>query len=603
MAYEMTVASCFILVLHIAINLSVVKGQLPTTQPNATNQDCICKPLDKICKCTLIVQPTLTMIYMGQLIKPDKGILRYHSGTKKGQELTPAEAAKVLTADGQTSRLVISVNGQFSGPRIEVYENQTIEIKVVNNHHTDSITIHFHGLHQRDTPWMDGVAFVTQCPILAGQTFVHRFKAYPPGTSLYHAHIGDQRSQGLYGPIVVRAIETKSDSTKPVKRQDEIIVTLQDWNHELDAETAFYRAMSPEFNLRTGDTINNTKSLDGAMFSHFVFHSGLINGKGRYWYNKTVNNGAPLEKFIVHYGKTYYFRVISASTLYPMRIYIEGQTLTLKASDVSTLKPIEVQSIILHPGERYDFEWKAPASSTKKEILLIAKTLETDESLGRHKYHAAEAIIEFAENPDRPNPDPVNDHKENCTETDKCVVFNCPFGNYGSVDRTCLNFNNATIDDPRKRYDRILGNTVNEEYFFNFGFPGTPGHAPGSVNGRQFIFPTMSLLTEPGLLLSPCNEQECTKNGTCSCTYSKELRYNKLVQMTFINLGNGSGWTHPIHMHGHFFYVMKMGLGKSFCKPFMLFFSTRKSIIILAHRLLILTKCCGQSRLRSESFV
>jgi FtsP/CotA-like multicopper oxidase with cupredoxin domain len=25
------------------------------------------------------------------------------------------------------------------------------------------------------------------------------------------------------------------------------------------------------------------------------------------------------------------------------------------------------------------------------------------------------------------------------------------------------------------------------------------------------------------------------------------------------NIGNGSGWSHPIHLHGHSFYVMKMG--------------------------------------------
>ena len=28
------------------------------------------------------------------------------------------------------------------------------------------------------------------------------------------------------------------------------------------------------------------------------------------------------------------------------------------------------------------------------------------------------------------------------------------------------------------------------------------------------------------------------------------------------NLGNGRGWSHPVHLHGHYFYVMKMGFGK-----------------------------------------
>ena len=65
--------------------------------------------------------------------------------------------------------------------------------------HTDSTIVHWHGIHQRESPEWDGVAFISQTPILPGQ----KFRAKPHGTSFYHAHIGDQRSMGLYGGFVV----------------------------------------------------------------------------------------------------------------------------------------------------------------------------------------------------------------------------------------------------------------------------------------------------------------------------------------------------------------------------------------------------------------
>ena len=41
---------------------------------------------------------------------------------------------------------------------------------------SDSAAVHWHGLHQKGTPWMDGVAYITQCPIGPGQTFTYKFK-------------------------------------------------------------------------------------------------------------------------------------------------------------------------------------------------------------------------------------------------------------------------------------------------------------------------------------------------------------------------------------------------------------------------------------------
>ena len=73
-------------------------------------------------------------------------------------------------------RSVITVNNTIPGPPIIAFENQDLVVHVTNHLLSDAVTIHWHGLHQRGTPFMDGVAYVTQCPINAGQMFTYRFQ-------------------------------------------------------------------------------------------------------------------------------------------------------------------------------------------------------------------------------------------------------------------------------------------------------------------------------------------------------------------------------------------------------------------------------------------
>ena len=81
----------------------------------------------------------------------------------------------MITTDG-TSRGVIAVNNTIPGPALVVYEGQELLIHVRNRLLSEAITIHWHGLHQKNTPFMDGVAFITQCPIGPGQIFTYKFK-------------------------------------------------------------------------------------------------------------------------------------------------------------------------------------------------------------------------------------------------------------------------------------------------------------------------------------------------------------------------------------------------------------------------------------------
>ncbi|KAH3735401.1 uncharacterized protein LOC127850288 isoform X2 [Dreissena polymorpha] len=522
-------------------------------QPHATSADTVCKDLETVCTVTLVIEHKLTMI-----LEKDKDLIYAYNGelysSQRSRKLGPVETREVITADGASSRLVITINGQFPGPRIETYVDQTLKVKIVNKLHTDSVTVHFHGIHQKGTPWMDGVAFISQCPILPGQSFEHVFKAYPPGTSMYHAHIGDQRSMGLYGAFIVYPRKDPA-----IIGLHQIVALLQDWNHLMDPETAYQRMLTEQFDFTTRRVINTTYSVDRARFSRFEFQSGLINGKGRYWLTANNHNGSPLTRFQITSGVTYRFRIIGAMTIYPMRVFIEGQTFIVRGSDAYDIERREFQSLIIHPGERYDILWTSPNNPSKRQYMFVAETIETRAS--HDKYHAAEAILEIVDYNAATDLFPNKASDVNCNYIN-CTILNCPYQYESPTTLTkCITFNDIKNNDPIREPDKVLGNRVDNEYFFNFGFPGRNGNTPGSVNAREFVFPSVSMLTQPNEVTTGCDEAKCSRDGMCECTYTQKIPSNKLIQMVFSNIGNGAGWSHPIHLHGHSFYVMKMGLG------------------------------------------
>src|SRR6266536_4023832 len=45
----------------------------------------------------------------------------------------------------------------------------------VTNQLTNATTVHWHGLYQNGTNWMDGTTGITQCPIPPGTSFLYNF--------------------------------------------------------------------------------------------------------------------------------------------------------------------------------------------------------------------------------------------------------------------------------------------------------------------------------------------------------------------------------------------------------------------------------------------
>ncbi len=72
-------------------------------------------------------------------------------------------------------RLIIAINGQFPSPTIQAVQGDTVVVNLKNNLPTEGVTIHWHGISQKGTPFSDGAAFVSQCPINPGEIFTYKF--------------------------------------------------------------------------------------------------------------------------------------------------------------------------------------------------------------------------------------------------------------------------------------------------------------------------------------------------------------------------------------------------------------------------------------------
>ena len=132
---------------------------------------------------------------MGFVVKREPAVREYVFNITQG-----------LAAPDGFHKPMILVNGRSPGPLLEANTGDTLRVRVNNMIGNWSTTIHWHGIDQRNTTWMDGVAGVSQCGIPPGQSLTYEFSvAGQRGTFWYHSHLSVQYSDGLYGPIVSSA--------------------------------------------------------------------------------------------------------------------------------------------------------------------------------------------------------------------------------------------------------------------------------------------------------------------------------------------------------------------------------------------------------------
>ena len=553
---------------------------------NYRDESCVCPAEETICRFSLTIERSSTFTrYTPTQPEGKQGAGRLYFINSTGElEVLPTDAdgapicgpldntcSRPITADSLSYRSVITINGQVPGPTLIVYDSQTMIVDVRNNLGDEATSIHWHGLFQINTPWMDGVGGLSHCPIAPGNNFRYIFKAFPTGSYWYHSHTGAQRTDGHFGALIIREKSTADYPLQFMDTPEVHTVVLMDWYREnsIDLFSKFDSSAGFFPGTTFGAVPNNpsllyekTRGQDNANIGLIPFSSGLINGLGRH--PDVPLDRSMLKSFVVGQGDTYRFRLIGTQSLFAYKFSVDGHRLTVIATDGAFVQPRATDFIIVHTGERYDFLLTANATG-QMSFWIRAETLEIDK-MGRSSApypslnNSAVAILHYAgmlkpQPAEYPNIQPI---PKNCDMMNRCVALNCPFKSFHpSYYTDCIYITDLRLAFPAA--DEVLPSQTpseGQQYFFNFD-------DDSSINGRANVFPSFPLQTQSedsNNFIDACDPTErCVDE--CVCAHIIEIPYNETIRFVFSAVGDDSQFFHPIHLHGHKFFVVASGYG------------------------------------------
>lgn len=282
------------------------------------------------------------------------------------------------------NRTMIAINHLFPGPIIECNVNDTVRINITNNL-AEPTSMHWHGIYQRGTSYMDGVTGVSQCPIPVGESMVYEFLIDQEwGTYWYHSHYGSQFNDGAFGPFIVHS------SAEPYrnKYQGDIIVFLSDWYHTfsniltaqyLNATGVVYAPVDQGVDHEPIRPCNTTECYENVPSQNYTQpgqptsvsepkpDSALFNGLNFWNCSTTSGEGCDGGRFIptIEHGKTYRLRLINSGAYATQMFTVDNhliQVIEADGNDVNTKFNTPLEGINIAPAQRYSVLLNADAS-------------------------------------------------------------------------------------------------------------------------------------------------------------------------------------------------------------------------------------------------
>ncbi|XP_067008292.2 uncharacterized protein [Anabrus simplex] len=454
-----------------------------------------------------------------------------------------------VSADGYQQGL-LTVNRQFPGPTINVCENDILVVDVVNRVPGHEMSIHWRGQSQRETPVMDGVPMVTQCPIPSHTTFQYKFRASQAGTHLWHAFTGSKTTETLFGALVVR----QPDSKEPHLRlydTDNNVVVISEWRHGLSLS-----------NLYEGDLEESASP--GTL---------LVNGRGQ---QEGDAVRTPLTTYEVEPERKHRFRVAHAGggNNCPLKFTVDQHSLKLIALDGSAVEPRDISSLVLAPGERADFVLHA-----NQPVAAYWLRIATSEGCGSTVLHGA-AVVRYK---GAESSVPQESVEENLVDKHTKPGMSL----LGAYDQRCAAGEDNTV---MCSTDVVALQRLSEDLtipkadttlYIPFGYNMVPIENLTSpllsssrtnhvrvphINNLTFMLPSSPLLFELAEVDSelPCNQdylparcRDPHNGGFCQCTHIMNIPLGNAVELVLINQGGGEeGSDNVFHLHGYSFHLL-----------------------------------------------
>jgi FtsP/CotA-like multicopper oxidase with cupredoxin domain len=238
-------------------------------------------------------------------------------------------------------------NGTVPGPLLRATEGERIRV-VLENHLSAPTTIHWHGVPVPNV--MDGVPGVTQPSVNPGEQFVYEFDAPLPGTYFYHSHVGLQLDRGLLGALIV-------DPREPELLADrEEVLVLDDWlpTSPDDAFAAMQATSGAGGGMMGGGMMGGgmggrapaggSGMAGGTVMTEPPYAGYLVNGRV----------GAGAMTLALRRGERVRLRIINAAAATTFRVGITGHTMTVTHADGRPVAPVDVDTLVIGMGERYD---------------------------------------------------------------------------------------------------------------------------------------------------------------------------------------------------------------------------------------------------------
>ncbi|XP_021809222.1 laccase-17-like [Prunus avium] len=450
------------------------------------------------------------------------------------------------------TKSIVTVNGQFPGPRIVAREGDRLLIKVVN-HVQHNVSIHWHGVRQLRTGWADGPAYVTQCPIQTGNSYVYNFTIVgQTGTLWWHAHISWLRST-LYGPLVILPkLGVPYPFTKPYT---EVPIIFGEW-WNADPEAVINQA------LQTGGGPN-------------VSDAYTFNGLPGPLYNCSAKDAFKLK---VKSGKTYLLRLINAALNDELFFSIANHTLKVVEADAVYVKPFETDTILITPGQTTNVLLKTKPHFPNATFFMTARPYVT--GLGTFDNSTVAGILEY-ESPSKT--------LHSTLPMKKLPLFKpiLPALNDTSF---ATKFSNKLRSLANAQFPANVPQKVDKHFFFTVGLGTNPCNKhnqtcqgpngtmfAASVNNVSFVMPTTALLQAhfsgqsnrvyssnfPISPVIPFNYTGTPPNNTMVSNGTKlvVLPFNTSVELIMQDTSILGAESHPLHLHGYNFFVIGQGFG------------------------------------------
>ncbi|XP_065853223.1 laccase-4-like [Euphorbia lathyris] len=445
------------------------------------------------------------------------------------------------------TKSIVTVNGELPGPRIIAREGDKLIIKVVN-HVQYNVTIHWHGIRQLRSGWADGPAYVTQCPIQTGQSYVYKFKVTGQrGTLFWHAHISWLRVT-LNGPIVI--LPKKHASYPFPQPHKEVPIVFGEW-WKADTETVINQA------TQTGAAPN-------------ISDAFTINGLPGPLYSCSAKDTFKLK---VKPGKTYLLRLINAALNDELFFSIANHTLTVVETDAVYVKPFKTQILVITPGQTTNVLLKTKPHHPNSTFLMAARPYATGPAAFDNTTTAA--ILEY----EHPSSSSSSSNTKLPLLKPSLPIFN--------DTNFATKFSNKVRSLNTAKYPAKVPQKINKHFFFTVGLGLLPcsknqncpnnTRVAASINNVSFVQPNIALLQahffnkSKGVYTTDFpnnppfrfNYTGTPPSNMMTTTGTKVvvLPFNTSVEVILQDTSIIAAESHPLHLHGFNFFVVGQGFG------------------------------------------